>query len=131
MDSIKATFRTTFLACTDLTSIVNTRIYPKHISGVENPIFPCITISFEKVESNCNEVSEDGYYVIDIWSKNGNSELTSIHNLIKKLINKKRSLGGGIVYCRLYHANDDLYEEDTNTYHLCSKYQITSMDNFN
>jgi hypothetical protein len=128
MDIIKATFRSVFINNEPLFALIGDRVYPKHITDVKNQAFPCVTIGFEKIMSAKNEIEDSGYYFIDVWSKTGNDELTAIYSIIKSLINKKRNLGGGIVHCIQYHANDDLYEEDTKTYHLCARYKVTTLD---
>jgi hypothetical protein len=127
MDNIKVTFRKIFLADSVLASLIGENVYPKHLSSIKNPTYPCITISFEKIMSEKNEFEESGYYIFDVWGKRGNDELMAIYSRVKALINKKRSLPG-IVYCIQYHCQDDLYEDDTHTFHLCAKYKVTTLD---
>lgn len=127
MDSVKATIRGVLINDSAFLALCSA-VYPKNMTSVSNPIYPCVTISFEKIMSEANEISESGYYVIDVWSKKGNDELVSIYTRVKQLINKKKNLGGGIIYCKQYHANDDLYEADTKTYHLCCKYKVIVLD---
>ena len=127
MDSTKVMFRKIFIADSTLTGMIGSRVYPKHLSSIVNPTYPCVTIAFEKIMSETNGFEESGYYIFDVWGKNGNDELTAIYSRIKALINKKKNLPG-IVYCIQYHCQDDLYEEDTKTFHLCAKYKVTSLD---
>jgi len=128
MDIIKATIRSVLINNAPFLAIVSDRVYPKHISSIANPAYPCVTLSFEKIMTEKNEFEESGYYICDVWSKKGNDELTAIYNIIKSLINKKKNLGGGIVHCIQYHCADDLYENDTQTYHLSAKYKVTRLD---
>lgn len=128
MDIIKVTIRSVLINNTPLFAIISDRVYSKHLKNITNPVYPCVTLSFEKIMTEKNEIEESGYYVVDVWSKKGNDELTGIYNIVKSLINKKKNLGGGIIHCIQYHSADDLYEEDTETYHLSAKYKITRLD---
>jgi hypothetical protein len=97
-------------------------IYPSYIASVFNPVFPCITISVSDLETLKNKLADVGPYKIDVWSKNSNDELWAIYNEIKATLNLKTP-SNGVFYLRQISVNDDLFEEDTQTFHLSSKYK--------
>ena len=114
MDDIKKELRKI------LRSKINFPIYPSHISLIKQPEFPCISLSRNSGITNENHFSEEVIVNVDIWSKKNNDELWEIYNQVKALLNLKT----GYFLCKLIYVNDDLYENDSRTHHLASRYRI-------
>lgn len=124
MDLVKADIRKAALAVAPLVAIIGDRMYPKHLSGIENPVYPCVTVITKNDETMVSGFAGEGLYQLDIWSKKGNSELWAIHNLLRPIFDLKRNIGAVIEYGRYTYADDDLYEKETQTYHLASRYKF-------
>jgi hypothetical protein len=131
MDLVKADIIASLSANADLIVLIaNSRaIYPNHLSAVENPVYPCITISTNSLETMITRLSDEGVYQLDVWSKSSNDELWEIYNLVKQTINLK-PLSNGVFLMRQISVNDDLFENDTHTFHLASKYKTFCNHNF-
>jgi hypothetical protein len=131
MDLVKVDIITALSANADLIALLanSKAIYPNHLSAIENPVFSCITISTNNLETMITRLSDEGIYQIDVWSKNSNDELWEIYNLVKQTINLQ-PLSSRVFFMRQISVNDDLFENDTHTFHLASKYKTFCNHNF-
>ena len=128
MYDVTVNLRNKMLQNDNLTAFVGTRIYPNHISIVSNPVFPLITLSRVSGGVNEDHISSKIYHQIDVWCKDigdiaGYDLLWSIYNEVRNSINLKTDMSD-IQLCKEYDVNDNLYESDTETYHLSARYQI-------
>lgn len=111
---------------------VNVPIHPNHMSGVKNPTYPCITLG-KKGDTREDTLGDRDLVYLSVWSKNGNDELWDIYNQVKTLINLKPIMGTAetnfhsILWARQVYLNDNLYEKDTFTYQLASRYHVDVM----
>jgi hypothetical protein len=110
----------------------NVPVYPSHMSGVKNPVFPCITLN-KKGGTRQDTLADEDLLYISVWSKIGNDELWDIYNQVKEILNLKGIPGivstnyHSILYMREVYKNDNLYEKDTFTYQLASRYHVDMM----
>ncbi len=107
-----------------LVAKIGARIYPQHISLVENPVFPCITLGNENDETMSNHFAEQIEQNLDVWSKTGYDELWEIYRLIRDGINLKTLVGCPTFLIRQTRANSNLFEESTQTWHLAARYKV-------
>lgn len=119
-------------------------IYPVHITAVQNPVFPCITMTRVSGGTDKYNISTDITFQIDVWSKGNNgtpgyTEVATLYDEIKKsiefvpqliqpaynyLLSTAKTSGIIISLCKEVMVDDGLYENDTRTYHLVSRYRI-------
>lgn len=128
MDPVKVGLRTKIINLHITTSsgvlIDGTRIYPKHISSVADPIYPCITICCTDDGDDNYRIADNCDYQIDVWSKKGNDELWDIFAPIKRDFFVHPRIVGLIYNIKRRRINDDLYDADTMTHHLAAGYKI-------
>ena len=114
------------------------RIYPQHISTLENPSFPAITVgrTGHGADTGIHQIN----YVtlqIDVWSKKSLSEIWRIyadHDTtnnrpvgIRALLSQK-TFDFPEVLVHLCHESDvydDLYEPWSKTWHLAAEYNLS------
>lgn len=114
------------------------RVYPQHVSLIENPKFPSISFTRQGLGGDPSFPEIDyPFLIIDVWSKVGPQELWSIYASrdpktnrpvgIRALVaNKGFDLPEAVVELgREVWVSDDLYEAWSKTFHLSSKYILT------
>ena len=120
-----------------LKQITGGRIYPQHLSTIENPSFPSVTVC-RVGQGADDEIQQINYVVlaVDIWSKKGISELWRIyadHDATNNRPVGVRSLLAGKTYDfpevlvhRIHESVvvDDIYEHWSKTWHLHAQYTI-------
>ena len=122
MYDVTVAIRNRMINESNIVNLISDRIYPSHISTITNPIFPLITMSRISGGTNAAHTATDIIQQIDVWSKDGYDELWKIYSEINKLINLQ--IFDCIIFCKETNVSDDLYEEDTQTYHLSARYRI-------
>lgn len=120
-----------------LKRMVGGRIYPQHISNIDNPSFPAVTIS--RIGQGADTGIHQINYVdlqIDVWSKKSIIELWRIYSDhdatnkrpvgIRSLLSQKTfDFPELIVHlCVESDLSDDLYEPWSKTYHLAAAYRL-------
>lgn len=111
---------------------VNVPVYPGHMSGIQNPVFPCITLN-KRGETRPDLIADDDKLYLSVWSKVGDEELWDIYNQVKKLLNLKSIPGTigsdyhSILWMREIYLNDNLYEQKTFTHQLATRYHVDMM----
>lgn len=121
-----------------LKRMVGGRVYPQHLSTIDNPAFPAITIS--RVGQGADPgIQQINYAVIsvDIWSKKGVSEMWKIyadHDVtnnrqvgVRSLLADKPQNFPEVLVHRIYESMliDDLYEHWSKTWHLHAQFTIS------
>ena len=114
------------------------RIYPQHISNLDNPEFPAVTIS--RIGQGADTSIHQINYVtlqIDVWSKKSIAELWRIyadHDVtnnrpvgVRSLLSQQTfNFPEAIVHlCQESDVSDDLYEPWSKTYHLAAEYNLS------
>ena len=120
-----------------ISSIVGNRVYSQHISTMEQPIYPCVTISRQGIGADPSLAQIDSAFIaIDVWSKKANSECwaiyaskdpTTFRNLgIFALLHNQGFDFTEVQIDRLWevYLTDSLYEGDTRTFHLAARYEM-------
>jgi hypothetical protein len=105
----------------DLTTI---RIHPKHISLIQNPVYPCITLGQNNEETLITRLGEQIEQVLDVWSKVSYDELWEVYRLIRNGINLKTLVGCPTFVIRQTYVNPNLFEEITQVWHLAARYKV-------
>lgn len=121
-----------------LKSIVGKRIYPQHISTLENPAFPSITLSRlgQGADTGIHQINYVRF-AVDVWSKRGISELWKVyadHDAtnnkpvgVRSILSQKTfDFPELIVHLCIEHkVLDNLYEEWSKTWHLHAEYRLS------
>lgn len=104
-------------------------VYPGHLSGYKNPVFPCITLN-RRGGTRPDQIAEDSRLHLSVWSKTGDEELWNIYNQVREILNLKSIPGTldsdfrSILLMREIYINDNLFEQKTLTHQLASRYHI-------
>ena len=125
-----------------LISKVGGRVYPTNLSSLNEPTFPCVTVSFSmKSDPSIREI-EYSDLVIEVWSKKDQAELWSIYSDhdydnnvavgIRRLLHEGPSGEANgfdipeavISLCREREVDDNLYESWSRTHHLMALYEL-------
>ena len=126
-----------------LASLLSGRIYPQHISTIENPIYPCVTISRQGAgpDSGFAALDKANLYV-DVWSKVGVPDLYSIYAskdpVTFKMLGIRALLSCGksgepkgfdfpeatVNLCREVYLVDNLWDSKTRSFHLAARYEL-------
>jgi hypothetical protein len=140
----------TLLQNTNITNNIGTTldgvkaIYPVHITAVQNPVYPCITLTRVSGGTDKYNIATDVSFQIDVWGKGnsgtpGYTEVAVLYEEIRKTIEFIPQLiqpqydyflttasnnGIYIAMCKEIMVDDGLYEPDTRTYHLVSRFRI-------
>ena len=130
-DPVKAGIRTMLLANSFFTTIP---IYPALLSNILNPSFPCVTLSHRSGGTEKHWLGKDTAYQIDVFTKGPDFDVTAIYlendglwtiyNQIEETINLKKMSNITTFLIKEIDVDDDLFEEDTRTWHLASIYKI-------
>jgi hypothetical protein len=125
-----------------LKTLVDGRVYAQHVSTLENPVFPCVTMTYHGYGTPGMPDIMAGDLQIDVWSKKNVAELWSIYSShdyiankpvgIRALLNRGPSgepfgfnLPEAICHlCREVSVVDDLYEEWSRTHHFVALYSL-------
>lgn len=103
-------------------------IYPAYLTEVENPTYPCITITRVGAHKMPTLIAYEGFAKLDFWSKYGDDQLSSMQRQVEAIISNQYFTGiGAPFWFRLADMSDPMYEARTFTYHLSAKYQIFQM----
>jgi hypothetical protein len=121
-----------------LKRITNGRVYPQHISTMENPAFPAVTVS-RTGQGSDSGIHQINYVeiAIDVWSKKGIADLWKIyadHDVTNKkpvgvrpLLSQKTFDFPELIVHRSQEVLlvDDLYEDWSKTWHLHARYEMS------
>ena len=121
-----------------LKRMVGGRIYPQHISTIENPSFPAVTIGRrgQGADTGIQQINHIELQ-IDVWSKKSVIELWRIysdHDVkynrpvgVRSLLSQKTfDFPEVIVHlCIEDNVTDDLYEPWSKTWHLAALYRLS------
>ncbi|MEI6297405.1 MAG: hypothetical protein WCO84_07260 [bacterium] len=136
-------FTQTVINALKLNSSIVCPVYPTHITGINNPVFPCISLGRKGGGTDVHHIGPDFRFQIDVWSKGnsgvpGYTEVNEIYLEIKKTLEMTTSiypaydylftaaLAAGIIVAECIESNvdDELYEPSTRTYHLAAVYNV-------
>ena len=119
--------------------LVTNRIYTQHISTIENPLFPAITVTRAGLGSDTGIVEIDTAFVLfDVWSKRDAVELwkiyafkdpiTFVNQGIKALFNNKSQDYPelSVEIMNEVYVQDNLYQAWDKTFHLAARYRVLS-----
>lgn len=128
MIDLKVAIRSLLIADPELFALIGDRVYPCHISGVKNPVYPCITQGRDGGGMIPSLLATSAEIHIDVWSKTGNDEMYAVYKRVYALLNLKPIpvTSGQVFRSKETYMNDNLFEQKTFTYHLASRYNILS-----
>lgn len=126
-----------------LQSFVGKRIYAQNIATMDQPEFPCITVTRQGLGSDpgIREV-DSAYLMVDVWSKKDIVELWRIYASKDSITGTPRGVrallhqganGQPVGFdfpeavvdaCREMHVVDDLFESFSRTFHLAARYDL-------
>lgn len=119
---IEESLRTKILADSDVTDDIGQRLYILKLP--QNPTYP--TVTYFKV-SNARHHDLDvamPRYQIDVWAESYITARQVADNIRKALQRESGNWSGISVIQAVYEGETDLYEEDTELYHIAQDFKI-------
>lgn len=123
---LTALWRETCLANNAITAIIEDRAYPRHISEMPQPEFPCLSIyTLSEPDSFSLVGVRIGVYQFDSWAKDRQTA-KDLQNLMRTMFQRVRWGCHNLLIMESYMTNrgDVLFEQKTLLYHGYSIYNV-------
>ena len=122
-DPVIALLKSLLVGNPELFAVIGDNVMPDYINAIENPIFPALTIHMDMSQTLKSKIpSNECYYYVYGWTKNGPDEASYLFNLTVDTIDLKPPIG--LTMCRKVQGRAPLYDADTRTHYFMSKYLI-------
>jgi len=126
MADYKNLWRRTCINDAQLNAIIKGRAYPQHVSAVDGPKYPCVSLhAINREPDNSAKGIKDGDYQMDAWAPI-EDDADEIQDCLERLFHEEVITGEGVRvnFCRSRSRHDGLYQREDNVFHKVSMWIV-------